>query len=176
MKTCHLNRYAVIFALFFIGCQDNYASVSFMKVESEHTKLINGIESYQSIEEFRKFLDRSTLIWKVSQDSKPSPKGRPPFNISTITIKNYLHLGFSGDLEISFFNNRLAATTFYPSDVGKYIVALATEGIKFDTNHEAKLSPHTRVRSAVNYKGQKYVDWSDIRLDKEVELWIKRYS
>jgi len=80
-------------------------------------------------------------------------------------------------LNIGFFNNRLISTTFYPSDVEKYIAALTkTAGLKFDSNHEAKLAPHTRIRYAVDYKGRHYVDWADLRLDKEVELWIKRYS
>jgi hypothetical protein len=155
--------YALLFWLL-VGCRDNYASVSFVKVESER------------IEEFQGFLSRSSFQWEESKD-QPSPKGRPPFNMHTITIKHYSHLGFSGELNISFFNNRLISTTFYPADVEKYIEAVVkAEGLKFDNNQEAKLPPHTRVRFAVDHKGRKYVDWSDIRLDKEVELWIKRYS
>lgn len=161
----------------FVGCRDNYTSVSFVKVESERTKLIDGIESYQTIDEFKGFLSRSSLQWEVSKDSQSSPKGRPPFNMYTITIKNYSHLGLSGSLIVTFFNNRLLATTFYPSDFGKYIALLSkAEGITFDNNHEVKLPPQTRVRFATDHKGQNYVDWSDIRLDREVELWIKKYS
>lgn len=158
------------------GCQDNYTSVSFVKVELERTKLLNSIESYQSIDEFKVFLSRSSFKWEESKD-QPSPKGRPPFNMHTITIKNYSHLGFSGELNVGFFNNRLMGTLFYPVDVEKYIAALTKmEGIKFDGDQEARLPPHTRIRVATDYQGHKYIDWSDIRLDKEVELWIKRYS
>ena len=159
------------------GCGDNYSSSSFVKVESERTKLIDGIESYQSMDEFKGFLSRSSFQWKLGEDSRPSAKARPPFNISTITIKNYSHLGFPGELSIGFFNNRLMGTTFYPTDIDKYIEALAkADGIKFDNNQEARLPTHTLVRIATDYKGQKYVRWSDVRLDKEVELWIKKYS
>jgi hypothetical protein len=150
--------------------------ISFIKVESERTRLINGIECYQSIDEFKSFLSRSSLQWEESKDTQPSPKSRPPFNMFTITIKNYSHLGFSGELNIGFFNNRLINTTFYPTVVEKYIEALGKEGIKLDNKEEAKLLPYTRVRVATDYKGRRYIKWSDIRLDKEVELWIKRYS
>lgn len=69
------------------------------------------------------------------------------------------------------------ATTLYPADIEKYIDILRkTEGVKFDNNGEANLLSQTRIRFATDHKGQKYVDWSDIRLDKEVELWIKKYS
>ncbi len=154
----------------------HWPPVSFVKVELERTKLINEIESYQNIDEFKGFLSRSSLLWEVSKDKKPSPKGRPPFNISEITIKNYSHLSVSGELNVVFFNNRLMGTLFYPSDVEKYIKAIEKYGIKFDNHQKAKLPPYTRVRLAIDYKERKYVDWSDIRLDKEVGLWIKRYS
>jgi hypothetical protein len=160
-----------------VGCGGDYSSASFAKVESERTKLIDGIESYQSIEEFKGYLTSRPWQWEVSKGRQSSPKGRPPFNIVTITIKNYSHLGFSGDLIVTFFNDRLMATTFYPSNVEKYIQILRkAEGITFDNNHEAELPPQTRVRFATDHKGREYVDWSDIRLDKEVELWIKKYS
>jgi hypothetical protein len=90
-----------------VGCRDDYASVSFLKVESERTRLIEAIESYQSINEFKGFLSRSSFQWEESED-QPSPKGRPPFNMHTITIQNFLDLGFSGELDVAFFNNRSA--------------------------------------------------------------------
>jgi len=159
-----------------LGCQDNYASVSFVKVEAERTKLINGIESYQSVEEFKTFLARGSFQWEESED-KPSPKGRPPYNVHVITLKNFSNLGFTGKLVVTFFNNRLMATTFHPLDAVKYVAAVEKkEGVQLSGNKEAKLPPHTRVRVAVDYKNRTYVDWSDIRLDQEMELWIKKYS
>ena len=158
------------------GCGDNYASVSFVEIESEHTRLIDAIDSYQSINEFKSVLNRSSFQWEESKD-QPSPKGRPPFNMHTITIKDYVDLGFSGELDVAFFNNRLISTRFYPSDAEKYIDAISkVAGIRFDSSQEAKLPRHTSVRFSVDYRGRKYIEWSDVRLDKEVELWIKRYS
>src|SRR5438552_6146408 len=91
----------------------------------------------------------------------------------TITIKNYLHLGFSGEMNVGFFNDRLISATFYPSDSEKYVQAIAkATGIKFDSTQEATLPSHTSVRLGTDYKGREYVDWSDLRLDKEVQLWI----
>ncbi len=150
--------------------------VSFVKVESTRTKLINGIESYQSIDDFKSYLGHNSLQWKVDEDGKPTPKGRPPFNIYEITIDNYSHLGFGGELTVVFFNNRLLEARFFPSDVKNYITALEKDGIRFDNNQEAKLSPYTLVLIATDYKERQYVGWSDTRLEKEFDLWIKRYS
>lgn len=159
-----------------IGCKDNYASVSFVKVESEGTKLINGIKSYQSIDKFKDFLYRSPLQWEESKD-KPSPKGRPPYNVHVITVKRFSHLGYAGELKVTFFNNRLISTTFYPIDAALYIEALEKlEKVTFNSNKEANLPSFTQVRVAVDYQKRTNIDWSDSRLDKEMELWIKKYS
>lgn len=176
LKKCFYYYILLISCLLLIGCQDNYASTSFVKVESVRTKLINGIESYQTVDEFKAILEKDSLHWEESQDMQPPPKGRPPFNMHTITIKHYKGLGFTGELTITFFNNRLISTTFYPNDVGKYVDAIVKiERLNFDKN-EARIPPYTRIRRATDHKGREYVDWSDIRLDSEVELWIKKYS
>lgn len=181
MKLFKFPRYVFLICLLpfslLVGCQDGYLSTSFVKVETERTKLINGIESYQSIDEFKGFLNRSLLQWEVCEVSQPSSKGRPPFDLYTIKIKSYSHLGFSGEVYIDFFNNRLSGITFYSSDVEKYFEALKNSaGIKLDDKQEAKLPPYTYVRLAVDYRGKKYIGWSDIRLDREISLWIRKYS
>ena len=111
------------FLLCLAGCMDN---VSFVKVESERTKLICGIESYQSIDDFKHFLSKSKRQWEESK-GQPSVKGRPPFDMYTIKVKNYSHLDFIGELNIGFFNNRLIGTTFYPNQMELYLPALAAK-------------------------------------------------
>jgi len=157
-------------------CNDYFVSVSFVKVESVHTKLINGIESYQSVDQFKDFLSHNSYQWDESK-SQPATGRRPPYNTNTIIIKNYSYLGFYGELDVGFFNNRLIRTTFIPIDYEKCMEAIVKiEGLKFDSNQSAKLPPHTNVRFAVDYKGRKYISWSDDRLDREVKIWIMRYS
>jgi hypothetical protein len=176
IKNCLSLVLIQLFLCLTVGCQDNHAPVSFLKVETERTKLINGIESYQSVDEFRNSLSRGSFQWEESED-KPSPKGRPPYNIHVITIKSFSHLGLTGELVVTFFNNRLMATTFYPLDAVKYVAAVEKKVVlRLSENKKAKLLPHTCVRVAEDYNNRVYVDWSDIRLDQEHELWIKKYS
>lgn len=172
-------------ALSVSGCDeitDRFSSSAFVEVASEHTKLIDGIESYQSIEE----AERKFPAWEVLENSSLSPSdGRPPFNIYKVAIKNYSDLGVHGELQLRFFNNRLAEARFLPNDFDKYIDLLTKrEGITFHVtpksfgSPEATLPPYTRVwiyRDTVDTK-YKYVGWEDRRLAKEIAAWIKRYS
>jgi hypothetical protein len=155
-------------------------SISFVDVAPERTKLISGIDSYQSIEEAK----NKFPVWQVIEQSSLSPKDkRPPFNIYKVSIKNYSHLGISGELQVEFFNNRLMETRFLPDQFEKYVELLVQkEHLKFVVNRiglqETTISPHTRVWIYANQvePNYKYVGWVDIRLERELYLWIKRYA
>jgi hypothetical protein len=160
------------------GCSDNYTSTSFTEVSLDRTRLIDGIKSYQSIEEFKIFLADSSFQWKESKD-QPSPERKPPFNVHTITINNYSHLGITGELTVIFFNNRLMETDFYPYVVNRYIdtnTLYRAEGLKFDNGGESRLPPYTLVQVTTDHNGRQRIRWSDSRLVKEFSLWIKKYS
>jgi len=161
-----------------LGCHKGYFSTSFQKVEPERTKLIAGIESYQSAEEFKSSLAHSALQQDVVDEGESSsPAGRPPFKFRTLAIKKFSHLGVQGDLFVTFFNNRLMETQFYPSDAGSYITAVEKkEGLHFGEHKEIALPPHTLIRVAVDGKGKTYINWMDNRLYEEVDLWIMKYS
>ncbi len=149
-----------------------------MKVETESAKLINGINSYQSIENYKAFINDGSQDWEDSGGTKLDPGDkRPPFDMHEITIKNYSHLGYGGELHISFFNNRLMDTRFYPQDFDRYVESLKkVDGIKFDINKEANILPFTDIWIATDHKQREYVGWKDTRLEKEMKIWISRYS
>jgi hypothetical protein len=157
---------------------DYFSSISFVEVATERTKLINGVESYVSIDQAKSELP----AWEVLEQSSLKPKDRrPPFNIYKVSVKNYSHLGISGELHMEFFNNRLLSTWFYPEDFDKYMALLKEkEGLTFqESQHgsrEARMAPHTRVWTQKDYKERQYVGWEDTRLGDELNLWIKRYS
>jgi|SRR5579884_808776 len=176
-----IKKYALITTIFcflVFGCQETGPSTSFVKIEANHTKLIDGIDSYQSIKDFEQFLRKASLQWEVTGDKGSSQSGnKPPFHIYEITIKNYSHLGFLGELHISFFNDRLIDTTFYPVDIDRYKEALEKkEGIQFDNQQKAKIPPFTEIYTASDHKNHRYVKWEDTRLANEFDLWIKKYS
>jgi hypothetical protein len=132
------------------------------------TKLIDGIKSYQSIEEFKR-----TLILKGYREEEFS--GENFEHIFLITVPEYADLNHSGELVSSFYNNRLLETRFYPDEIDEYIKILAkNQGIEFVSSEtggiEAHVEPYTRIWIAVDYEERKYVGWSDTRLDRQLAV------
>ena len=175
-----------LLALMIAACdQDVLYATSFTEVATERTKLIDGIDSYQSAEEAKRRFQK----WEVIENSSLAPGDkRPPFSIHVVAIDNYSHLGYLGTLRLKFFNNRLAEARFYPSSFDQYVERLKIAdklAFKFTETSvglpEAFASPHTHVwiynQPHIDPSGkEKYVGWRDIRLEKEEGLWIKRYS
>lgn len=163
------------------GCEeiaDHFSSISFIDVAAQRTKLINGIESYQSIEEARRLFP----VWEVVEQSSLGPEdNRPPFNIYKVSIKKYSHLGILGELHLLFFNNRLMETWFYPGSFDKYVNLLEKKE-RLELQEElhglrgAIISPYTHMWIYKDYKDSNYVAWEDTRLQREQRIWIKRYS
>lgn len=175
-----------LFALVIAACdQDVLYATSFTEVATERTKLIDGIESYQSTEEAKRRFQK----WKVLENNSLAlGDKRPPFSIHVVAIDNYTHLGHSGTLRLKFFNNRLAEARFYPSRFEQYVKRLKeADKLTFKVTEtsagspEAFILPHTHVwiynQPHLDPSGkEKYVGWRDTRLEKEESLWIGRYS
>jgi hypothetical protein len=171
---------------FILGC----SSKSYTEIAKDRTKLINGFESYQSIEKVKAMFKNDTSSWIVIEDSK-SGNDNAPFNIYTVEIKNYSHLGFIGDLRLDFFNNRLEETWFYPVEYDKYVDLLVKkEGIvelkdkkkneQIDGlpalpspyGYKDNIQPYIKIWFFTDYRGKKYVGWGDTRLIEEKHQWI----
>ncbi len=172
---------AIIVAAAFVGLffwSDYGRSITFADIVKDRTTLLGGIESYWGIEYLENHLRKNSLAWELKRGPRPGLEDkRPPFIIDTVTIKNYSHLGFSGEMIVEFFNNRLVGTKFWPQEVDEYVKRLAsTEKLNIVSNREVMLSKYTRVWVAVDHLGKKYVGWEDVRLNKEMKTWIKRYS
>jgi hypothetical protein len=152
--------------------------MSFIAVAATRAKLISGIESYVGVNDFLADLARRSVEYEVNRpQSTPANTRRPPFEITTVTIRRFSHLGHVGLLTVAFFNDRLLGVRFFPSDVEGYLAQLRSqEGIDLRSQAEANPSEHTRVYAATEHQQGRYVGWEDTRLAAEMSLWIKRYS
>ncbi len=117
----------------------------------------------------------------LEESSLKAEDRRPPFNIYKIAVPNYSHLGVSGELQVQFFNNRLVSTWFYPETFDQYIKVFKGKGeITFPEGREgpkeATAATYTHIWTHKDYKGHEYVAWEDVRLARELSLWINRYS
>jgi hypothetical protein len=153
-------------------------AVTFVDVAQDRARLIDWIESYASVDEFVQQLKARSLPFEIDRPkSSGTTAYRPPYEITMITIPSFSHLGFSGDLIVAFFNNRLVGADFYPSDMNGYRKRLSSEiGTSLNADSEATPHPNTRIWKATDYKGRDYIGWEDVRLAEEMRLWIKRYS
>jgi hypothetical protein len=172
---------AILVVMMFVGLffwSDYARFITFANIAKDHATLIDGIESYWSVEDLENHLRRKSVAWEIKRGSRPAPEDkRPPFIVDTVTIKNYSHLGFSGELVVEFFNNRLVGTKFWPQKIDRYVKRLAsTEKLDIIGNQEVMVSKYTRIWVAVDHLGRSYVGWEDVRLNNEMEIWIKRYS
>jgi len=151
---------------------------SFTGIEAIRADLMDGFQSYQNPGEVRDILDARGLHYR-SEETKTSSASdrRPPFNIISITVENYSHLGDPGTLVLEFFNSRLMTARYYPSNVGKYVGELErVKGVSLAQHSEASLGKFARVWLFRDHEQKQYVGWEDKRLAKEMELWIRKYS
>ena len=160
-----------------LGCYEMYIKpFTFTVVESKRAYLINGIESYQSVEEFKTFLVNNSLIWGEDHYSEPGLNGSHDCIMFSITIKNYSYLGFHGELDVDFFNDRLMSTTFRTNDSDNFIETFKKAmNIKFNEYNEAELPPYVSFR-IMGDDNKKDITWYDTRLSKEKMIWLLRNS
>lgn len=136
--------------------------------------LINGIESFSPINKVEVLKNASSM--EVLEDTKlPEGDKRPPFSIYSVSIP-YRHFDVAGNLHLSFLNNRLMNTWFYPSDQKADLNALKNNDIDLIIDNERKISKYVRVWKYKNFNNKLYVAWEDIRLRKELNDWIRSYS
>jgi hypothetical protein len=167
--------FILLFIAFQLGCGDN---VTYTDVVDKPTLLIADIKSYQSIEYTKNQLVHGGYEWIVKEDSKsPQYDSRPPFDILTISIKKYNYLGFSGELVLNFFNNRLMSTWFYPDDISSFFKKLKIQlGTDMMSQSEITFGKYTKMWKDKDYQDRIYIGWHDIRLIEENNRWISRYS
>lgn len=165
---------------------------TFSGQSSTPSPLIDGLKSYLTPEQAKSHFGPD-VSWVVVEDSNMSTEKEvgPPFHRLTVSVENFSHLRFSGNLRLQFFNGRLAATIYYPSSgFDKYVAALVdtyklrlknvSSGDKFWIYKEARIAPYTRILVTADdemhrkYGGRHFVTWEDIRLTEEFKLWAMK--
>lgn len=156
-----------------------YHPVSFLEVRSDRARLVDDLESYISVEELVQRLQKRAIRFEL--DATPSSSSqyaeRPPFNVASVKVRNFTHLGVSGEFVVEFFNNRLVGARFYPADTDAYLAQLLSRaGIDLVHQSEVYFDKNARAWRAFDHAERGYVGWEDVRLSREMELWIRRYS
>jgi hypothetical protein len=151
------------------------SSESFTEIESQRAPLFPGYESYASREEVVPKLPPHAEKNVVEETSLVKDASKPPYSIYTLRIVPYLHLDQSGALVITFYNNRLLQTAFYPDRLDDYVAALKKSGTGVKFGQEL-VSGHTTLWIGTDFDNNHYVGWADKRLREQQRRWLARYS
>jgi hypothetical protein len=150
-------------------------SESFTEVESPRAPLFPGYESYAPREEVMRRLPRHMDAKVVEETSLVNDGSKPPYRILALRIAPYSHLDQSGALLITFYNDRLLQTAFYPDELNDYVTALKKSGIGVKFGQEL-VKGHTTIWIGTDFDNQQYVGWADKRLREQQRRWLAKYS
>jgi len=161
---------ALLALLFVSGCRG--------KDEPKPTKLLPPLYSGYSQQKVQRELNLKPGDWDVLEDRRPlTSDQRPPFRILTISRQGFARFGASGELVMTFYNDRLMTTLFYPTDLEALRSSLGREaGITFSKQGDARIEPTTRVWIGKARDGRSYIGWIDLELERRQDEWIEKYG
>jgi hypothetical protein len=134
------------------------------------TPLLAPLYSNICPDQARQTLNLPAERWIVTTNSDYRGAQRTSMDVS-----NFVDCGVTGTLSVSFFNQRLTQTIFYPSDFDLYLKSLKRERkISFGPARRNLslfwsiwLYPHTSVWIGKDYRGKDYVCWEDRKIADE---------
>jgi hypothetical protein len=116
--------------------------------------------------------------WDTLEDRKPlvSDK-RPPFRMLIIRVPSYQDHGFTGDLVLTFYNDRLMKTQYYVPKIKEYVTAAGgDQQVSLGNDLSGAIAPHTHVWIGKEADGRTYLGMEDEILKQQMDDWILRYS
>jgi hypothetical protein len=141
------------------------------------SKLATGLYSGQSLQKVEDKLDMKAGSFEILEDRTPLPSdARPPNRVLVISKKNARIEGQTGELALTFFNDRLMTAQFYPADIGAARAAVEAAQRLTLAGGEAHILPSTRVWVGKDESGRGYIGWIDKNLQAEQDAWVKQYG
>ena len=141
------------------------------------SKLAAGLFSGQSLQTAERKLDMMAGNFDIIEDRTPLPSDpRPPFRLLVISKKNARIEGQAGELVLTFFNDRLMTSQFYPSDLAAARAAVETGQQISLAGGDSHILPSTRVWVGKDEGGRGYIGWIDKSLQAEQDAWVKQYG
>jgi hypothetical protein len=153
------------------GC----GSESFTEIETTRSPLFPGFNSYAPRDEVMAKLPREVEIKVVEETSLAKGNSTPPYRVYTISIAPYPHLGQPGKLLMTFYNDRLLQTAFYPQELDDYVKALRKSGVAVEFAKELAKG-NTVIWIGIDFDNNHYVGWADKRLREQQRRWLARYQ
>jgi hypothetical protein len=139
--------------------------------------LAGELFSGQSLQTAERKLAMMAGNFDVLVDRTPLPSDtRPPYRLLVISKKNASIDGQPGELELTFFNDRLMTSQFYSDHMAAARAAVEAGDKLSLAGGEAHIEPSTRVWVGKDENGRSYIGWIDKSLQAEQDAWIKQYG
>jgi hypothetical protein len=131
------------------------------------TDLIPPLKSRMSVEAAMHKLKASQ--WTTIEDQHPVVVGgRYAWRSQVLSVGEREFYGQSGELRLTFFNDRLVSTQFYPRDLDSALAAVnAADKTDVGKGGDALLSISTRVWQGRDNMDRDYIGWVDKILQAE---------
>lgn len=134
-------------------------------------KLFSG----QSLQTVERKLDMMAGGFDILEDRTPLPSDtRPPYRLLVISRKNAQIEGQTGELVLTFFNDRLMTSQFYAADIAA--AQAAVQAAQQLSGNDGHIAPSTRVWVGKDETGREYIGWIDKSLQAEQDAWVKQYG
>lgn len=162
---------ALVLGLFAASCKRG------SEKDFKPSKLAGELFSGQSLQTAERKLDMMAGNFDIIEDRSPLPSDtRPPYRLLVISKKNARIEGQKGELLLTFFNDRLMTSQFFPGDIAAARAAVeAGQGVSL-TSGDGHLPPSTRVWIGKDEGGRSYIGWIDKTLQGEQDAWVRQYE
>jgi hypothetical protein len=146
------------------------------QTKADPSPLFKPAMSFWNFEKTRRELGYRN--WDTLEDRQPLVSDRrPPFRLIIIRVPAFKDHGYSGDLVLQFYNDRLMKTQYYVSDMKGYLgVAAEDEQVSLGNDKSGHIAPHTRVWLGKEQDGREYLGMEDEILMQQMKDWISQYS
>ncbi len=141
------------------------------------SKMSAELFSGQSLQTVERKLDMMDGSFDILVDRTPLPSDtRPPYRLLVISKKNARIEGQTGELVLTFFNDRLMTEQFFPADLAAARTSVEAGQKLSLSGGDAHIAPSTRVWVGKDEAGRSYLGWIDKTLQAEQDAWIKQYD
>jgi hypothetical protein len=156
---------AVVLLLSVSGCRK--------KETFEPSRLFDETYSGQSLQAVERKLHLRAGDWTVIEDQRSLSGGsEPPSRLYIISKSGYQGYGSEGELVLTFFNDELVGTRFFPKDLNTACAGVERQqNIGLCSGGDARIEPFTRVWVGKNDSGQRYLGWIDKQRQAALDNW-----
>lgn len=151
----------LVCSLAFSGCE--------AEGDASPTPLIGSLSSRMSATAVRGALKVAEMQWEARTERSTARPGHPDYTITTVRVTSFSDMGVNGWLGLTFFNDQLMKTDFFPDDLPQYRSRLeAGKNLRFGPTDEARLPPQTKIWIGKALGAEtRYVGWEDVALTED---------